>query len=233
MSILELEGIGISYGAALAVDAVDLTVEEGSVVALLGPNGAGKSSLARAVAGAVRPQRGTIRFRGKTLTGRSVDRVKAGIAMVPEGRRIFPQLTVEENLLVGAYTAPKSRAATLRRLQDAFPILVERRRQLGGLLSGGEQQLLAICRALMSGPSLIVLDEPSLGLSPIKIREVADIIAHMRADGLTVLLVEQNSQFALRLADYAYVLERGKVVEQNTAAVLKESDFVRNAYLGL
>jgi branched-chain amino acid transport system ATP-binding protein len=233
MNVIELSQVQIAYGAAIAVDGADLSVEEGTVVALLGPNGAGKSSIAKAIGGLVKTRSGSITFRGKRLPSRPADIVRAGIAIVPEGRRIFPQLSVEENLLVGGYTSGRDRMKVLRKLQDSFPILTERRTQLGGLLSGGEQQLLAICRALMTQPSLIVLDEPSLGLSPIKIKEVADVIAGMQADGLSVLLIEQNSQFALRIADYAYVLERGVVVDQNSAEVLKNSDFVRKAYLGI
>jgi branched-chain amino acid transport system ATP-binding protein len=233
MNVIELSQVQIAYGAAIAVDGVDLSVEEGTVVALLGPNGAGKSSIAKAIGGLVKTRSGSITFQGKRLASRPADIVRAGIAIVPEGRRIFPQLSVEENLLVGGYTSGRDRMKVLRKLQDSFPILTERRTQFGGLLSGGEQQLLAICRALMTQPSLIVLDEPSLGLSPIKIKEVADVIAGMQTDGLSVLLIEQNSQFALRIADYAYVLERGVVVDQNSAEMLKNSDFVRKAYLGI
>jgi branched-chain amino acid transport system ATP-binding protein len=234
MTLLDVENACIAYGQAVAVQDVSLTLDEGSVVALLGPNGAGKSSLARAVAGLVPLRSGRISFRGSTLPRRPADIVRGGIALVPEGRRIFPQLTVEENLLVGGHVrSARDRVAAVKRMQEDFPLLAQRRRQLGGLLSGGEQQLLAICRALMARPSLIVIDEPSLGLSPIMIKEIAAVIRRQQLEGLSVLLVEQNSQFALRLAEFAYILERGVVVQRGSAEALREADYVRKAYLGL
>lgn len=234
MTLLEVENVHIVYGQAVAVQDVSLTIDEGSVVALLGPNGAGKSSLARAVAGLVPLRGGRISFRGRALPRRPAEIVRGGIAVVPEGRRIFPQLTVEENLLVGGHLrSGRERMAAVKRMQADFPLLAQRRRQLGGLLSGGEQQLLAICRALMTRPSLIVIDEPSLGLSPIMIKEIAAVIRRQQQEGLSVLLVEQNSQFALRLAQFAYILERGVVVQRGSAEALQEADYVRKAYLGL
>jgi branched-chain amino acid transport system ATP-binding protein len=234
MTLLDVENACIAYGQAVAVQDVSLTLDEGSVVALLGPNGAGKSSLARAVAGLVPLRSGRISFRGSMLPRRPADIVRGGIALVPEGRRIFPQLTVEENLLVGGHVrSARDRVAAVKRMQEDFPLLAQRRRQLGGLLSGGEQQLLAICRALMTRPALIVIDEPSLGLSPIMIKEIAAVIRRQQLEGLSVLLVEQNSQFALRLAEFAYILERGVVVQRGPAEALREADYVRKAYLGL
>lgn len=230
--LLRVERLVVSYGGAIAVNGVDIAAEAGSVVALLGANGAGKSSIARAISGMVRPASGAITFDESILRADPVLAVKAGIALVPEGRHIFPQLTVTENLLVGGFTRGRRRKARMRELQDRFPILRQRSKQLGGLLSGGEQQVLAVCRALMTDPRLIMIDEPSLGLSPRMIDEVADVIAGMRQIGLTVLLIEQNAQFALRLADYAYVLERGQVSREADAATIRESGYVRKAYLG-
>lgn len=234
MALLELKDVSIAYGDAVAVHGVTMNVDQGSVVALLGPNGAGKSSLVKAVAGLVDIRSGDIRFDGKPLPKNPAEIVKLGIAVVPEGRRIFPEFTVEENLLVGGHTQSRqARREELARLNDNFQFLRDRRNQLGGLLSGGEQQLLAICRGLMTRPSLVVIDEPSLGLSPIMIKEIATVIRHMKEGGMSVLLVEQNSQFALRLADYAYILERGNVADQNSAEKLREGDYIRKSYLGL
>ncbi len=235
-ALLEVRGIDVSYGDVQVLHGLTLTVGEGEIVALLGANGAGKTTTLRAVAGLRRPTRGEILFRGQPLSPvPAARRAELGIALVPEGRELWPQLTVEENLLLGAY-APRARpraAASLERAYSLFPRLHERRRQPAGSLSGGEQQMCAIGRALMSGPRLLMLDEPSLGLAPRVVDQVFATIAELHAAGMTVLLVEQNLHRALRLAHRGTVLETGRVKLSGTSGELLASPDIRAAYLGL
>jgi branched-chain amino acid transport system ATP-binding protein len=233
--MLTVERVWVSYGKRRALDDVSLDVAAGEIVTLLGANGAGKSTALRAISGLVRPARGRILFEGRDISRLAADEiVAAGVGHVPEGREIFPAFTVEENLLVGGHRV--ARAALASRLDAAFalfPVLTERRRQRAGTLSGGEQQMLAIARALMSGPRLLLLDEPSLGLAPLLAREIFGVIGRINDSGVTVLLVEQNARRALRLARRGYVLETGRIVAAGTAVALAEDEAIRRAYLGL
>jgi branched-chain amino acid transport system ATP-binding protein len=232
---LEIDGLTVFYGKRRAVEQVSLSVGPGEIVTILGANGAGKSTTLRAVSGLVRPRAGRIRYEGRDITRAAADQiVAAGISQVPEGRDIFPDFTVTENLLVGAHTVP--RAAVAERLDAAleqFPVLRERRSQRAGTLSGGEQQMLAIARALVARPRLLLLDEPSLGLAPLVLREIFRVIARINRDGMTVLLVEQNARRALELASRAYVLETGRVAVAGASLALMADERVRSAYLGL
>jgi branched-chain amino acid transport system ATP-binding protein len=234
--VLEIQGLHVYYGGIHALQGISLSVPEGKVVTLLGANGAGKTTTLRAITGLVRPREGRIAMNGVSLLGkRPYEIVRLGAAMAPEGRRIFPDLTVLENLLLGAY-ARTDRAGISRDLQfvfSLFPRLKERQSQRGGTLSGGEQQMLAVARALMAGPKLLLLDEPSLGLAPVLITEVYRAFQKLREEGRTILLVEQNARAALSLADYGYVLETGRIVAEGPSGELRESDLVRKAYLGL
>ena len=233
--MLELRGVNVFYGAVQALREVSLRVDEGEIVTLIGANGAGKSTTLMAISGIVPPRRGEILFEGRPIHGLAPDRiVRLGICQVPEGRRIFPELTVAENLDMGAFLRRDRQGIERDReeLYELFPILHQRRHQPGGNLSGGEQQMLAIGRALMSKPKLLLLDEPSLGLAPIIIQQIFDIIEQLRKDGVTVFLVEQNANQALKLADRAYVLENGRIVMQGTGADLLVDPKVRDAYLG-
>ena len=233
--MLQLERMSVSYGKRRALEDVSLEVAAGEIVTLLGANGAGKSTILKTISGLVRPSHGRILFEGRDISRITADEVvAAGIGHVPEGREIFPVFSVEENLLVGGHLVP--RAALASRLDAAFalfPVLTERRDQRAGTLSGGEQQMLAIARALMSGPRLLLLDEPSLGLAPLLAREIFTVIGRINASGVTVLLVEQNARRALRLARRGYVLETGRIVAAGTAAALAEDEAIRSAYLGL
>ncbi|MBL8697895.1 MAG: ABC transporter ATP-binding protein [Alphaproteobacteria bacterium] len=234
--LLEVEGLAYAYAGAVAVRDVAFAVGEGEVVALVGANGAGKSTSVKCVAGALRPARGRIRFAGDDVAGLPVHEVVArGITLVPEGRLVFPQMTIEDNLLVGGWT-PRARDERGRRLDEVFAIfarLAERRHQLAGSLSGGEQQMLAIARGLMSGPRLIILDEPSLGLMPKLVRELFRLIASLRERGVSILLVEQNVHQSLKIADRAYVLEKGSIALSGPGAELADNPYVREAFLGL
>ncbi|MGC9962120.1 MAG: ABC transporter ATP-binding protein [Acidimicrobiales bacterium] len=231
--LLELSDIEVRYGAIRALKGVSLAVEEGEVVALLGANGAGKTTTLRTISGLLRPTAGDIRFDGQPITALPAHEIVAlGISHVPEGRRIFPQMSVLENLQMGAYQRRGSVQEDLSRVFDLFPVLDERRKQDGGTLSGGEQQMLAIGRALMSRPRLLLLDEPSMGLAPKIVTKIFEIISDIREHGTTVLLVEQNAAQALGLADRGYVLEVGTVVMADSAASLLRDDRVRAAYLG-
>jgi len=234
--LLEVESLAYAYAGALAVRDVSFAVGEGEVVALVGANGAGKSTSVKCVAGALRPASGRIRFDGADVTGHPVhDVVERGITLVPEGRLVFPQMTIADNLLVGGWAA-RARAARARRIDEVFeifPRLAERRAQFAGSLSGGEQQMLAIARGLMSGPRLIILDEPSLGLMPRLVRELFRLIASLRQRGVSILLVEQNVHQSLKIADRAYVLEKGSVALSGTGAELIDNPYVREAFLGL
>ena len=223
------------YGPIAALRGIDLEVREGELVCLIGANGAGKTSTLRAISGLLRPAAGRIVFEGREIQGREpADILEAGIAHCPEGRRVFPHLTVQENLEMGAYVRRDRRAisADLERVCVHFPILAQRRRQAAGTLSGGEQQMLAIGRALMGRPRLILFDEPSLGLAPTMVETTFAIIADIRRGGATVLLVEQNAYAALRAADRGYVMETGRIVLEGRGADLLGNDHVRRAYLG-
>ena len=224
-----------AYGPIAALRGVDLEVRPGELICLIGANGAGKSSTLRAISGLLRAARGRILFEGREIQGREpADILEAGIAHCPEGRRVFPHLTVDENLAMGAYVRRNRRGieADLERVCAHFPILAERRRQAAGTLSGGEQQMLAIARALMARPRLVMFDEPSLGLAPTLVETTFEIIAGIRRDGATVLMVEQNAYLALRMADRAYVMETGRIVLEGPGATLLADDHVRRAYLG-
>jgi branched-chain amino acid transport system ATP-binding protein len=233
--VLELRELRAAYGPIEALRGVDLEVRAGELVCLLGANGAGKSSTLRAISGLVRPTSGRIVFDGRAITGLPPATIlEAGIAHCPEGRRVFPYLTVEENLAMGAYVRRDRAAiaADLDRVCAHFPILAERRRQAAGTLSGGEQQMLAIGRALMARPRLILFDEPSLGLAPTIVETMFAIIADIRRQGTTVLMVEQNAYLALRMADRGYVMENGRIVLSGPARNLLSDDHVRRVYLG-
>jgi len=233
--MLRLEGVRAGYGPIDALRGLDLEVHEGELVCLLGANGAGKSSTLRAISGLLRPRAGRIVFGGADIDGREPsDVLRAGIAHCPEGRRVFPYLTVRENLTMGAYVRRDAAAvaADLERVYTHFPILADRRRQAAGTLSGGEQQMLAIGRALMARPRLIMFDEPSLGLAPTVVETTFAIIGDIRRSGTTVLMVEQNARLALRMADRGYVMEAGRIVLSGAARELMHNDHVRAAYLG-
>jgi branched-chain amino acid transport system ATP-binding protein len=234
MSALEVSGLAFAYDGALAVRDVSLAVQPGEIVALLGANGAGKSTTVRMIAGVLAPQKGAIRFAGQTMTGvPSHHVVRRGITLVPEGRLVFPQMTVMENLQLGAHVKQRSEIGALVEQAFAlFPRLAERRGQLAGSMSGGEQQMLAIARGLMAEPKLIILDEPSLGLMPIVTQEVFKLIEAVNKRGISVLLVEQNLHQALRIAHRGYVLEKGSVVLAGTGQELLANDYVRRAFLG-
>ena len=233
--MLELEGVDVFYGDLQALRGVSLRVESGEIVTLVGGNGAGKTTMLRTVSGLLRPRRGEIRFEGRRLDRLPPDRiVEAGVVQVPEGRKLFPSLTVRENLELGAYTR-RSRPARARTLEDVmarFPILRERAAQRAGSLSGGEQQMCVIARALMARPSLLMLDEPSLGLAPMVVQEIFRIIREINARGVTVLLVEQNVRQALATSQRGYVLENGRIVLSGTGQELLESEQTLKAYLG-
>jgi branched-chain amino acid transport system ATP-binding protein len=232
-ALLELSGTEVRYGAIPALRGVSLEVADGEIVALLGANGAGKTTTLRAISGLVHPARGSIVFAGeeiKRLPAHSI--VSRGIGHVPEGRRIFPRLSVLENLEMGAYQRHGNLHDDFERVFALFPILKERKRQDGGTLSGGEQQMLAIGRALMCRPRLLLLDEPSMGLAPLVVESIFAIIEQIRSDGATILLVEQNASQALQVADRGYVLENGAIVMADRADVLLDDDRVRAAYLG-
>lgn len=234
MAMLKVEDINVYYGSIHAVRGVSFEVNEGEIVTLIGANGAGKSTSLNTVSGLLPAKTGKIEFLGRDLHGIAPHRIVGlGLTQVPEGRRVFSQMTVEENLDMGAYTRPAGEVKdSMADVYDRFPRLKERRRQLAGTLSGGEQQMLAMGRALMSHPKLLMLDEPSMGLAPILVDQIFDIIKELHASGVTVLLVEQNARMALSIADRAYVLETGKVALSGTGAELMASDKVREAYLG-
>ena len=233
--LLALDRVSVGYGPVAVLREVSLRVSEGEMVCLLGANGAGKSTTVRTISGLLRPTAGTITFLGERLDGRPAHAVlKHGIAQCPEGRRIFPEMTVRENLEMGAYVRGRAGVSPdeLARVFRHFPRLQERAGQLGGTLSGGAQQMLAIARALMSNPRLLLLDEPSLGLAPTMVETVFRVIAEIRAQGVTVLMVEQNAALALRMADRAYVMESGRIALEGPARDLLDNADVRRAYLG-
>ena len=234
--MLEVQGVDAFYGPVQVLWNVSFQVKEGELVTLVGANGAGKTTTLRVLSGLLHPRRGRILFQGEPIENLPAHRVTdLGLAHIPEGRQLFPDMTVEENLLTGSYL-PRARAArqeSLERVYETFPRLRERRSQLAGSLSGGEQQMLAIGRALMSRPRLLMLDEPSLGLAPLLVKEVFRIVQEIRAQGVTVLLVEQNVHQALAVADRAYVLENGRITLEGTGTDLLGDERVRAAYLGI
>ena len=234
MALLSVSDINVYYGAIHAIKGVSFEVNEGEVVTLIGANGAGKSTTLKTISGLLHPKTGGVEFQEKSLLGVKPHKiVEMGLAHVPEGRRVFLQMSVEENLEMGAYTRPGSEVDPgLEKVSAQFPRLKERRKQTAGTLSGGEQQMLAMGRALMSSPRLLMLDEPSMGLAPILVDQIFDIIQSLHKAGTTILLVEQNAQMALSVADRGYVLETGKIVTSGTGAELLNDESVKKAYLG-
>jgi branched-chain amino acid transport system ATP-binding protein len=236
MALLEVDAVETYYGRVQALRGVSLTVDEGEVVTLIGSNGAGKTTTLRTISGLARPARGQVRLRGVNIAGLSPDRVvRRGIGHAPEGRRVFGRMSVRDNLFLGAYI--RNDATTIRSDEEAvfrlFPRLQERRNQIAGTLSGGEQQMLAIGRAMMSRPKLLLLDEPSLGLAPILVDTIFQVIREINKQGTTILLIEQNATKALQVANRGYVLETGRIVKEGTAKALLESPDVQRAYLGI
>ena len=232
-NILEVKDLNVSYGGIKAVKDISFAVPKGEVVTLIGANGAGKSSTLRSIVGLVKPESGSILLKGEELAGMPTEQiVTKGITLVPEGRRVFPDMTVAENLKIGAYMRKDSLGEDMNWVYDLFPRLKERSWQLAGTLSGGEQQMLAIGRALMCKPKMLLLDEPSMGLSPLLVKEIFHIIEDVNRDGVTVLLVEQNAKMALEIADRAYVLETGTIKMEGPADELANNIEVRKAYLG-
>ncbi len=234
--MLQLSDVHVYYGGIHAIKGISFSVPKGKIVSLIGANGAGKSTILRSIVGLVQPKSGTITFRGESLSGLATNLiVKSGITLVPEGRRIFPNLTVMENLRLGAF--PREDKSVIEEdlawVFQLFPRLKEREWQKGGTLSGGEQQMLAVARALMSRPSLLMMDEPSLGLAPMLVQEIFQIIQQIHAQGVTILLIEQNALAALRICDYAYVLETGSLIMHGTGQELLQDVGVREAYLGI
>ena len=232
---LEIKDLHVSYGGIRALKGVDLTVEEGQIVTLIGANGAGKSTTLRAISGLQKPQSGSILYGGEELVGLPAKEiVRRGIIHVPEGRRVFPDMTVAENLKIGAFLRSDKDgiARDIDYVYSLFPRLKERSWQLAGTLSGGEQQMLAVGRALMSRPKVLMMDEPSLGLAPLIVKDIFSIIRRVNEDGITVLLIEQNANAALRIADYGYVLETGTIALTGTGEELLKNESVREAYLG-
>ena len=232
-NILEIKNLSVNFGGIKAVNNISMEVEEGKIVTLIGANGAGKSTILRSISGIVKPQTGEILLNGQNILGMSPDAiVSRGITLVPEGRRVFPNLTVQENLKIGAYLRKDKLDADLEYVYSLFPRLKERHWQLAGTLSGGEQQMLAVGRALMSKPKLVMMDEPSLGLAPLVVKSIFEIIETINGEGITVLLIEQNANMALRIADTAYVLETGAITMAGTGAELLANDTIKEAYLG-
>lgn len=233
--LLELQNIVAGYGNIMALKGISLSVPEGSIVSLIGANGAGKSTTMKTIMGLVSPRDGEIRFKGEPLAGtKPYQVVHEGISLVPEGRQILQNMSVEENLYLGAYQRSDKGgiASDLKKVYDRFPRLEERKKQFGGTLSGGEQQMLAIGRAVMARPELLLLDEPSMGLAPIVVQEIFDVIKDINGSGTTILLVEQNAKKALQIADYAYVMETGHIVLQGKASEVAANPQVTAAYLG-
>jgi branched-chain amino acid transport system ATP-binding protein len=235
MAMLEIKDLEVYYGMIQAIKGISFQVNEGEVIALIGANGAGKTTTLHTISGLITPKKGTVLFEGKDITKVPAHKiVSAGMAHVPEGRRVFASLTVLQNLRMGAYTRNDKNEIeeTLRMVYERFPRLEERKNQPAGTLSGGEQQMLAMGRALMSRPRIILMDEPSMGLSPIFVNEIFDIIKQVSASGTTVLLVEQNAKKALSIADWGYVLETGRIVLEGNAQDLLNNESVKKAYLG-
>ena len=235
MAMLEIKNLEVYYGMIQAIKGISFEVNEGEVIALIGANGAGKTTILHTISGLIAPKKGSITFEGQEITKIPAHKiVENGLAQVPEGRRVFPSLSVLQNLKLGAYTRKDKKEIddTLKMIYERFPRLEERKNQPAGTLSGGEQQMLAMGRALMSKPRIILMDEPSMGLSPIFVNEIFDIIKQVSASGTTVLLVEQNAKKALSIADRGYVLETGKIVKEGKASDLLNDETVKKAYLG-
>ena len=234
MSLLEVNDINVYYGAIHAIKGISFSVDEGEVVTLIGANGAGKSTTLNTVAGLLRPREGSIHFGGKDLARvHASDMVKHGMALCPEGRRIFQQMTVLENLEMGGFTRPdKEIPGSIEQMFELFPRLKERQKQIAGTLSGGEQQMLAVGRALMAKPKVMMMDEPSLGLAPLVVKDIFSIIRRINDDGVTVLLIEQNANAALKIADRGYVLQTGNVTMTGTGMELLNDESIKEAYLG-
>ena len=231
--ILSVKDLQVSYGGIEAVKGISFDVPEGKIVTLIGANGAGKSTTLKAIAGLVKPSAGTIEFKGESITGKdSSDIVSRGVTLVPEGRRVFANMSVLENIKIGAYLRRDDLSEDIEWVYSLFPRLKERSWQLAGTLSGGEQQMLAGARALMSRPKVIMMDEPSLGLAPLVVKGIFDIIKEINKKGVTVLLIEQNANMALKTADFAYVLETGRITLSGTGAELLTNEEVKKAYLG-
>jgi len=235
--LLEVNNIETYYGPIMAIRGISFGVPRGAIVTILGANGAGKKTILKTVSGVMEPQKGTVTFEGRALRGLDPDKVmRLGLSHVPEGREVFPLLTVRENLKMGAYTRTDAGAVAqdMQMVYDYFPVLAMRAEQRAGLLSGGEQQMLSISRALMARPKMMLLDEPSLGLSPKLVKDIFDIIVRINHEqGVTILLVEQNANMALHIADYGYVLEVGRIVMEDTCARLLEKDDIKEFYLGI
>ena len=234
-TILKVEGINVYYGAIHAIKDISFEVNQGEIVTLIGANGAGKTTTLQTISGLLHTRTGSITFQGQNITNIRADKlVSRGLAQVPEGRRVFLQMSVQENLEMGAYTQPQAGVPKdLEMVFELFPRLKERRNQVAGTLSGGEQQMLAMGRAMMSHPKLLMLDEPSMGLAPLLVEQIFEIIKNLNKQGSTILLVEQNAQMALSIANRAYVLETGKIVMSGAAREMLEDDQVRKAYLGM
>ena len=234
MALLQVDNLHVYYGNIHAIKDISFHVDEGEIVTLIGANGAGKSSTLNTIAGLIKPRSGSVTLEGTDILGIPAHKiVSRGMALCPEGRRIFLQLTVQENLEMGSYTRPNSEVEeSIEKVYEHFPRLKERYKQIAGTLSGGEQQMLAMGRALMSKPKLMMLDEPSMGLAPILVEQIFDIILQLHKSGTTILLVEQNAQMALSIADRGYVLETGRIVTSGTGKELLQDDSVRKAYLG-
>jgi len=231
--MLEIRDLVTAYGKIEALKGVSLDIARGSITCLLGPNGAGKTTLMMTIAGVLKPRRGTVKFQGEAIGGRTPDVIVArGIALVPENRLVFPSMTVLENLLAGGYQRRDDLSADIERLFGRFPRLKERSSQLAGTLSGGEQQMLAVARALMSRPKLLLMDEPSLGLAPLVVEEIFRTVAELHRDGTTIFLVEQNAHMALKVADHFYLMEQGRVSFSGNPGSLAEDEVIRRAYLG-
>ena len=234
-TVLKITDLRVSYGGIEALKGISMEVQQGQIVTLIGANGAGKSTTLRAISGLVRPAAGKIEFLGRDITGMDTQKVvEGGISLVPEGRRVFPNLTVLENLKIGAYLRKDDAGikADLLEVFDLFPRLKEREWQLAGTLSGGEQQMLAVGRAMMAKPRVMMMDEPSLGLAPLVVRNIFSIITELKKRGMTILLIEQNANAALKCADYGFVLETGRITMQGTGAQLLNDPRVKEAYLG-
>lgn len=231
--MLKVENLKVNFGGIEAVKGISFNVNEGEVVTLIGSNGAGKSTTLRAITSLVKASAGKITFNGEEITHlNSSEIVKKGITLCPEGRRVFPDMTVLENIKIGAFLRNDDLTNDIERMYKLFPILKERKNQLAGTLSGGEQQMLAVARSLMSKPKIMMLDEPSLGLAPIIVSQIFDILKEINKDGVTILLIEQNANMALRIADKAYVLETGKITMEGTGKELLENPKIKEAYLG-
>ena len=231
--MLKVENLKVNFGGIEAVKGISFEVNEGEIVTLIGSNGAGKSTTLRAISGLVKPSDGKIIFEGEDITKiGSSEIVSKGITLCPEGRRIFPDLTVNENIKIGAYLRNDDLSQDIEKCHRLFPILKEREKQLAGTLSGGEQQMLAVARSLMSRPKIMMLDEPSLGLAPLIVKDIFNILKEINEEGVTILLIEQNANMALRLADKAYVLETGTIAMQGTGKELLDNPKIKEAYLG-